>query len=166
MKSAVENPQVIRDYLDAECRAGRVMGPLSPANYVSVCSHQSAQSHTQEYPGLIVDMSSPEGGSVNDGIREAWCSLSYTTVDNAIQRIMSYGAGAQLVKVDIQSAYRVVPVHPDDRWLMGMLWEGSLFVDTALSFELQSAPKIFTALANAAEWIVRQQGVNFAIHYL
>ena len=43
---------------------------------------------------------------------------------------------------------------------------GSLFVDTALPFGLRSAPKIFTALVDAAEWIVRQQGENFVIHYL
>ena len=47
-----------------------------------------------------------------------------------------------------------------------MMWEGSLLVDTALPFGLCSAPKIFTALADAAEWMVRQQGVEFIIHYL
>ena len=41
-----------------------------------------------------------------------------------------------------------------------------LFVDTALPFGLRSAQKIFTALADAAEWIVRQRGINFVIHYL
>ena len=47
-----------------------------------------------------------------------------------------------------------------------MLWEGSLFIDTALPFGLRSAPKIFTALADAAEWVVHQRGVEFVIHYL
>ena len=40
------------------------------------------------------------------------------------------------------------------------------FVDTALPFGLRSAPKIFTALADAAEWIIKQRGVQFCIHYL
>ena len=44
--------------------------------------------------------------------------------------------------------------------------EGIVYVDTALPFDLRSAPKIFTTLANTAEWIVRQQGVEFIIHYL
>ena len=47
-----------------------------------------------------------------------------------------------------------------------MMWEGLVFVDTALPFGLRSTPKIFLALADAAEWIVRQQGVKFIIHYL
>ena len=103
-------------------------------------------------------MSSLEGGSVNDGIKEPWCSLSYATVIDAACGITAYGRGTQMIKLVIRNAYRVVPIHPEDRWLMGMMWKHSLFVDTALPFGLRSAPKIFTALADAAEWMVRQQG--------
>ena len=92
--------------------------------------------------------------------------LAYVTVEDATRGIVNYGTGALLIKIDIRNAYRVVPVHPDDRWLMGMLWKGSLFIDTALPFGRRSAPKIFTALADAAEWIVRQRGVEFVIYYL
>ena len=115
-----------------------------------------------------MDVSSPEGSSINDGVRESWCSLSYATVTDVAHgiNIAAYGRGAMLIKLYIRSAYRVVPVHPEDRWLMGMLWEGSLYIDTALPFGLHSAPKIFTALADAVEWIVRQQEVEFIIHYL
>ena len=35
---------------------------------------------------------------------------------------------AQLAKIDIKIAYRNVPVHTDDRWLLGMNWRGVLFV--------------------------------------
>ena len=100
------------------------------------------------------------------GIQESRCSLAYVTVEDATRGIVNYGTGVLLIKIDIRNAYRVVPVHPDDRWLMGMLWEGSLFIDIALPFGLRSAPMIFTALADAAEWIVRQRGVEFVIHYL
>ena len=47
-----------------------------------------------------------------------------------------------------------------------MTWDGSLYVDMAPPFGLRSAPKIFTAVADAAEWIVRRRGVKFLIHYL
>ena len=46
----------------------------------------------------------------------------------------------------------MLPIHPDDRWLLGMRWEGSVFVDTALPFGLWSAPKILTAVADTLEW--------------
>ena len=87
------------------------------------CSYKSTPGKWK----LIVDMSSPEGFSVNDGILEALCSLSYVTINDAVLRVLAYGQGALLAKIDICSAYRTVPVHPDDRWLMGMSWEDQCF---------------------------------------
>ena len=78
--------------------------------------------------------------------------VQYTTVDEALQIVLLLGVGALLAKFDIQSAYRIVPVHPDDRPLLAMMWKGQLYIDTALPFGLRSAPKIFSALADALEW--------------
>ena len=48
-----------------------------------------------------------------------------------------------MVKADIQEAYRMVPVHPEDQHLLGMHWEGFLYIDKVLPFGLRSAPKNF-----------------------
>ena len=52
----------------------------------------------------------------------------------------------------------MVPVHPEDRLLLGMSWNGALYVDVALPFGLHSAPKIFNAVADTVEWILKQEG--------
>ena len=57
-------------------------------------------------------------------------------------------------------------VHPDDHHLLGMQWEGQLFVDTVLPFGLRSAPKIFNAVADALEWIAHSRGAEHIAHYL
>ena len=168
MQSALQRPEIVREYLAKECSEGRVLGPLDPSLYPVVHTSRFGvipKGSTGKWR-LIVDMSAPEGASVNDGVSESVCSLSYVGVKDAAAGIRRLGAGALLAKIDIKSAYRNVPIHPDDRWLMGMIWGDALFIDTALPFGLRSAPKIFTALADAAEWIVRRAGVNFAIHYL
>ena len=105
-----------------------------------------------------MDLSAPKGKSVNDGIDNDLCSLSYISIDHAAEAIVSKGKGTYLAKVDIQSAYRIVPVHPEDRPLLGMSWEGSLYFDAVLPFGLCSAPKIFTAIADALQWIVNNAG--------
>ena len=87
-------------------------------------------------------------------------------MDNAAEAIVANSRGALLAKVDIAAAYRNIPVHPDDRWLLSMKWEDNVFIDTALPFGLRSAPIIFTAVADAAEWILRQHGVHWVMHYL
>lgn len=168
MASTREHPQVIRDYLATECSEGRVLGPLDPSHFPMVASSRFGvipKGSTGKWR-LIVDLSSPEGASVNDGINEALCSLSYIGVDDAAKEVLRQGQGALLAKVDVQSAYRNIPIHPEDRWLLGMVWEGGLYIDTALPFGLRSAPKIFTAVADAAEWILKSEGVKFVLHYL
>ena len=73
---------------------------------------------------VIVNLSSPRGNSVNDGINKEWCSLLYISVDDVAARIVSLGKGEIMAKFDLKSAYRQIPVHPDDRWLLGMEWKG------------------------------------------
>ena len=60
----------------------------------------------------------------------------------------------------------MVPVSPDDRMLLGMLWRGMLYVDGALRFGLRSAPKLFTAVADGLLWVMGRHGVSNALHYL
>ncbi len=67
-----------------------------------------------------------------------------------------------MVKVDIRKAYRNIPVFPADRRLLRMMWEDSLFVDTALPFGLRSAHSIFSAVPDAADWVLRRDGVTMS----
>ena len=103
---------------------------------------------------------------MNDGINSESCSLSYITVDDAVRAIVSIGEGAMLAKVDIKSAYRIIPVHPEDRLLLGMRWREALYVDSALPFGLRSAPKIFNSVADTLEWKLKHMGIQQVFHYL
>ena len=168
MKSAKEHPQVVDDYIMKECLAGRLLGPLDPQMFTDVQVSRFGVIPKSE-PGnwrLILDLSSPEGRSVNDGINSENCSLSYITVDDAVRAIVAMGEGAMLAKVDIKSAYRIIPVHPEDRSLLGMRWREALYVDSALPFGLRSAPKIFNSVADALEWKLKHMGLQQVFHYL
>ena len=83
-----------------------------------------------------------------------------------MERILELGPGTLLAKCDIKQAYRNVPVHPEDRFLLGMEFEGHTYIDTTLPFGLRSAPKLFTALADALEWVVREKGVTWMLKYI
>ena len=169
MLSAIQNPQVVRDYLRCERDAGRVLGPITGVAKAGVHVNRFGVIPKPYQPGkwrLIVDLSHPKGASINDGVDPNLCSVSYSSVDDAAREITVLGKGTVLAKVDIQSAYRNVPVHPEDRPLLGMEWEGQVFVDGTLPFGLRSAPKIFNALADALSWILQQRGTCKVIHYL
>ncbi len=67
-------------------------------------------------------------------------------------------------KMDIMQAYRQIPVHPQDRRLLGMAWDGKVYVDTTLPFSLRSAPLLFTAVADAAQWVMTKHGAAHVFH--
>ena len=94
------------------------------------------------------------------------CEGSYASIDDAATVILRLGRFTELAKLDIASAYCMVPVHPDDRPLLGMRWKGKLYMDSALPFGLRSAPKVFTAIADGLEWILQERGGCKSIHYL
>ena len=108
----------------------------------------------------------PEQPELNDGIPKSLCSLKYPSVDNALHYIRSFGPGTLLLKVDLKSAYRIVPVHPLDRHLLGLCWEDRIYVDQALPFGLRSSPLLFTAVADAIGWVLMRSGITCQIHYL
>ena len=115
---------------------------------------------------LIADLSTPEGHSVNDFICKELCSLSYISVDDVARAVLHLGKGSLLAKADIEEAYRMIPVHPEDRLLLGVIWEGQLYLDKVLPFGLRSAPLIFSAIGDAIEWITRQKEVELVFHYV
>ncbi len=61
---------------------------------------------------LIVNLSAPEGMSVNDGIDKTLCSLAYVSFDTVVDSILSLGRGTEMAKMDVKQAYRMVPVCP------------------------------------------------------
>ena len=170
MKSAIENVPVVSQYIEEERRLGRLVGPIPP--HMAPSSTQLSPIGVipkSSQPGkwrLIVDLSSPHGVSVNDGIEPDLCSLEYLRLDEVTARIAKSGRGTMLAKMDVASAYRMVPVHPEDRPLLAIQWAGQLYYDTRLPFGLRSAPKIFTAVADALQWVFEKQGVSWVAHYL
>ena len=168
MPSASQCERKVSEFLASKCAAGRVLGPFDHSLLPMVHINRLGEV-PKSTPGkwrLIVDLSYPDGQSPNDVIQEAHCSLTYISVDEAVRAVLRLGQGALLAKVDIRNAYRNVPVHPDDRWLLGMSWKGGIFIDTVLPFGLRSAPKIFNTMADALEWVVRENGVREIYHYL
>ena len=59
-----------------------------------------------------MDLSHPKGHSVNDGIPKRLCSLSYITVDDAIDHIIQTGPRTLLAKIRYKERLSVTPSPP------------------------------------------------------
>ena len=107
------NPTVVEEYLTLECKLGRLVGPLNLAAYPHIQRSRFGVIPKPHQPGkwwLIVDLSHPEGNSVNDGIPPELCSLRYVSVDDAVKVIVALGKRRKLAKFNIQSAYQFIPL--------------------------------------------------------
>ena len=96
---------------------------------------------------------------MNCAIDSARCSLAYVSVGDAAATVLRLGRGSLLAKVDIRNAYRNVPVHPNNLWLLGMEWHGEVYINTVVPFGLRSALKLFNAVADAVEWVLHMAGI-------
>ena len=162
-------PTLVAQHIREEGAAGRLLGPLPPLLTRGCQVSPIGLIPKPHQPGkwrLIVDLSSPHGFSVNDAISVEHCHMHYTSVLEASALIRQLGRGARLAKIDLHQAYRMVPVHADDHHLLGIKYQNETFVNTDLPFGLQSAPKIFSAFADALAWILHARGVVWQLHYL
>ncbi len=88
MLSAIKNPEPVINYLHDEERASRI-----------VTSRETKDIHLSRFglipkrnkPGkwrLILDLSYPQGASINDGVDRSYCHLSFPSVDDAARKII------------------------------------------------------------------------------
>ena len=72
-----------------------------------------------------------------------------------------------MAKTDLKSAFRLIPIHPDDWNLLGIYWQSQYYVDMYLPFGLRSAPFLFNQLSDGLEWILKNNyGIQHVIHIL
>ena len=143
MSSAIQNPGPVDEYIDTELKAGWIVGPFKPEEIPAAQVSRFGVIPKRDQPGrwhLILDLSSSQNR------RQELCSLKYASMDDAVGIIQEMGAGTLLAKVDLEHAYRNIPIHQDDRLLLAMRWRGKLYLDTVLPFGLRSAPKILPSL--------------------
>jgi len=113
--SAYQHPQIVDAYLANEVALGRVAGPFHSPPLPNLHINSFGVIPKKGQPNkwcLILDMSSPLGSSVNEGINPNDYPLQYIRVDDTIKMVSKFGQGAHMAKF----------VHPSDRYLIGMKW--------------------------------------------
>lgn len=130
--SAQQHPEVVEKYLTKEITAGRIIGPFSLIDIPRIQISQMGiipKAHQPNKWRLITDLSFRPLTSVNGGIDSSVCSMDYTSVSKVARVAQGFRRGALMAKLDIEAAYRLVSVHPQDRPLLGIQWHGSIYVN-------------------------------------
>ena len=89
------------------------MDPL-PLTSLECSNNLSARKQPDVVSTLIAKESSKQlCYCPNQLIDKDSCSLTYVTIDHAIDIIKQCGSGAWLCKVDISDAFKQIPIHPN-----------------------------------------------------
>ena len=167
--SASQHPEVVSANLNKEIQLGRIAGPFPSSPLPNFQCHPIGvvpKKHSAEWR-TIYHLSYPEGDSINDHIRKDPYSLQDIRVDDAIAILRLLDPGTYMAKTDLKSAFRLMPIHPDDWNLLGIYWQSQYYVDLYLPFGLRSAPYLFNQISDALEWILKNNyGLQHVIHIL
>ncbi|XP_073685315.1 uncharacterized protein [Garra rufa] len=161
-------PDVVNDLIRKEVDSGFMIGPFDKPPF-KIFRISPIGVATRKFSGkkrLIIDLSSPHNStvpSVNSLIPLNEYSLKYHDIDQAVELIKLAGRRAWLAKVDITSAFKVMPIHPDSWHLFGIHWLEKFYFSVRLTFGCKSSPKIFNMLSEAVCWILSN---NYAIPHL
>lgn len=104
-------------------------------------------------------------GSVNSHIIEV--DMKISGVKTAISRIVELGKNCFLIKMDVEAAYKQIPVRRQDWPLLGFTWRDKFYYERVLPFGLTSSCRLWELYASALHWILRKEvDMDGMVHYV
>ena len=169
---AKDFPEFIESKIRSEVSRLRVIGPCDDSSFVEpiwISPVNSVEKGTSDRR-FIVDMSFPEGGSLNDGIeKDSYLGepieLKLPTIDDFTAIIESKGQGCLLFKRDLKQAYRQIPVDGGDVHKLGYIWDGHVFVDRVLPMGMRSSCYICQRTTNIVTYVLTNMGYS-VVNYI
>ncbi|KAJ8297896.1 hypothetical protein KUTeg_024427 [Tegillarca granosa] len=93
--------------------------------------------------------------------------VNYTPFDSALEMLATMGKGALAARLDIKSAFRLLPIHPSDFDLLGYKICGLYFVDKCLPFGCSISCSLFEKFSTFLEWEYKKRSnCDNLKHYL
>ena len=114
LTSALRQPHVMQTLIQNEVDKGRFLGPFQekPLANMRINPIGFVPKKTPNSYRLISDLSQPKTNSVNDSIPPSASRVSYPSIQDAIDCILSLvndGHTPMLSKLDVKSAFRLMP---------------------------------------------------------
>lgn len=118
---------------------------------------------------IIVDLSFPQGSSVNDGINpedHLGINITYTlpTIADLITQLQLHGPGAFMWKADLRRAHRQIRIDPLDSLFLGIMIGDDFYLDRCPPFGCRSSASICLRMANGLVFIMAKEGYNITAY--
>ena len=171
-KSAMDNPEVIGKSIAEELELGCNLGPFDQ------CPTFAHQAFVNPLGVAFKRISDPpfrkarrttdaSQSGVNATIRSETASVSYITFRQICARLEALPAvtGRGFV-LDVKSAFRNLPLAPQELHKMVFFWDGAYYVDLRLVFGVSTGPAIWSAVAELLLFVVRKHCVSHRCDFL
>ena len=162
--SARQFPNAINQYLGKEIELGAIWGPFNPPVDLKIhCSPLMTRPKDLNKRRVILDLSYPQGASVNDYVhkdRFDGCdfTLRFPSMDDIVEEIRKCGTDVSLAKTDVARAFCNLRVDPADALNFGIQWQGNTYLDCAVAFGWTHGSAAYQLLSDAIALFMEQQG--------
>ena len=168
LKSVLQNPDAAIKKVENEIVLGRIAGPFESRPISNLrCSPIGLVPKKTSGWRLITHLSYPPSNSVNDFIDENLTSVQYSSFDNAVSIVQKLGKNAKIGKMDIKSAFRLLPVYPGDFDLLGFKIGNKYYIDKCMPMGCSISCATFEHFSTFLHWLVKEKhGSKNLDHYL
>ena len=155
--SAFADGYKVTDAIGTWIKKGFAYGPIRPSDLPAHAKISGIMTRAKPDGSvrIILNLSAPEGRSVNDGIDSAEFPTSMSSTRQWLEVLHRVGRGALFCKCDWADAYKHIAVHPDDTDLQYFEWLGACFKELSLVFGGKSSAGIYDRAAKVVLHIVR-----------
>lgn len=172
MHSVNENKAYTQDKIDQFIMKDWVAGPFDPddpslpSNLIispiglipksddSPQSPNDSDNNSMQFR-LIMNLSAPN--SINQHIDKELCKVKYASFDQAVQLALKMGKGAYQAKLDVKSAFNLLPVRIQDLELLGFKFNDKIYVQKMMPQGLSYSCKAWERFGNILDWIIQNE---------
>ena len=159
-------------YITTELEHGAIAGPFihNPLPRQLICSPlQTVPKRGSTKRRFVMDLSFPPSRSVNSGIpHDSYLDEHYKLrlpgIDRLCQFILQHGRGCLLYKLDLQRAYRQLPIDPKDYFYLGFRHNNMLYFDTRCPFGLRTSAMICQRTTKAVVHCFTKSGFSADVY--
>ena len=170
--SAISFSKHVDYYIATELGHGAIAGPFihNPLPSPLICSPlQTVLKRGSTKRRVVMDLSFPPSRSVNSGIPDdsyldEHYKLRLPGIDRLCQFILQHGRGCLLYKLDLQRAYRQLPIDPKDYFYLGFRHNNLLYFDTRCPFGLRTSAMICQRTTKAVVHCFTKSGYSADVY--
>lgn len=132
------------------------------------CPRQATRENGGSYTTSHIPHRDRKHLGINANIPPENSKVQYRSLEEVIECGLRYGPSTWAARMDIESAFRNLPIHPDDLYALGFSLRGQFYINSSLPFGAASSCNIFEKVASAVGWMVQDANTDegWLSHYL